>query len=845
MKKEDNDKTRLRDISNVKGVVEKPTDDMTIINQVNLRNACSDDADNNETIIRNLKQNTNKQDGSLSPIQNNSDQYAFNNLLTNKILKNRFVLEDILGTGGMGIVYKAKDLLKVEANDRNPYLAIKVLSDEFKTHPEAFVSLQRESRKSQGIAHPNIVNVYDFDRDGDIVFMTMEYMSGKSLDNLIRQYKTTGLPTEDGWGIIKGICQALIYAHAENIVHSDFKPGNVFVCDNGITKVFDFGIARAVSEAETFDNDFLDKARSQSKGISNDKTIFDAGNLGALTPPYASLEMLQGEKPDIRDDIYALGCVAYEMFAGVHPFNKLPANEAQKKNLKPRRIPQLGNRQWKAIEKALAFKREDRLESVKQFLTECESVYKFPIMLPLVGSVILILTSVIYFQYTNSSSIPSEFSIRNELEYKIRMELHIKNLERLLKNPLFTVAWEEQVWSEIRNTKLISKKEDQWIKNTEESIYQLYLQQIKKSLTAKRYQATRLLIDNALRYTDNTTRLDELGKLLEQSILDSKEKRKLAALPIKNKKPVKKVKNKTQLFDYALVNVNQQLECSSRLNMRELNTAISKLKSLNLKRYKKLESALVQSLADCITVVGKSSPKRAMDAKKYALRIFNGNHIISSIIINPLDACDKSIAGLGARGKRAICKDAIDEKLNGPFLVVVPGTANTKAFAIGKYEISIGELNIFCKLASACEENTNQDPDLPVSNISFNTAQAYARWLSKKTGKKYRIPTKVEWTYAAKSKSLTLDPNRNCELSTRGIQKGLELSKASIGKQNAWGLVNSVGNIQEWVYGSGKVIMAAGGSYESPMEHCNTNTYLAHSGRAAPNTGFRLLREVN
>lgn len=111
-----------------------------------------------------------------------------------RILKNRFLLEKVLGVGGMGVVYKAKDRLKVEAHDRDPYVAIKVLSEEFKSHPDAFISLQRESRKAQRLSQPNIVKVYDFDRDGDVVFMTMEYMEGKPLDQMIKQYNATGLP---------------------------------------------------------------------------------------------------------------------------------------------------------------------------------------------------------------------------------------------------------------------------------------------------------------------------------------------------------------------------------------------------------------------------------------------------------------------------------------------------------------------------------------------------------------------------------------------------------------------------------------------------------------------------
>lgn len=774
---------------------------------------------------------------SVGPDVENNEQAELTSQPTSKygVLKNRFLLEEVLGTGGMGVVYKAKDLLKVEANDREPYVAIKVLSDEFKSHPEAFVSLQRESRKSQRIAHPNIVNVHDFDRDKDTVFMTMEYMEGKSLDKLIRQYKSTGLPTDDAWNIIKGMSGALIYAHEESIVHSDFKPGNVFVTDKGITKVFDFGIARAVAKAESLDEN------------PEDKTLFDAGNLGALTPPYASLEMLQGEEPDLRDDIYALGCVAYELFTGQHPFNKLPADEAQKQNLKPKRIAQLSKRQWQAIEKALAFKREDRIGSVAEFLHECEAIYKLPILLPAVVVIILALTGVIYFQYISEPEGPSEAGIRNELEYKIRMELHKATMARLLEKPVFTISWEDQVWSEIQAVRKIIKKQDPWLATTEDIIYRLYLQQISDTLSVRRFKRTGELITNALRYTRDTAVLDEQRQLLAQAIEKNRPRDNITAVQVSKPKPKATVKKKTntQLFDVALSNVNQQLQCVAKINMRDFDTAVGKLKSLNLTRYKKLEQGLIKSLAACITEIGKVAPERAEEAKKYALRIFRSSTLIANIKIKPRDPCDVSLAGLGARGRRTICKDKIQGGHSGPSMVVVPGTRGIKSFAIGKYEVSLAELNLYCKTSSACSENTSQDPGLPAADIALEVAKGYLRWLSKKTGKKYRLPTQKEWAYAAKSKTEYLDPNRNCKLSTRGIEKGAELLKASAGTQNAWGVVNYAGNVQEWAYGSGKTIIAVGGSYDTPMDSCNVNMKVSHSGQADSKTGFRVLREIN
>lgn len=281
------------------------------------------------------------------------------------IIKQRFKLLDILGIGGMGKVYKGVDLLKEEARDKNPYLAIKLLNDDFRDHPEAFISLQRESSRQQRLAHPNIATVYDFDRiggPGTPVYITMELMEGIPLNEYIKKHvrKEEGLPFEQAFDIIRQLGSALSYAHDRGLVHSDFKPGNAFLCNDGTVKILDFGIARAVKNPVTGESE---------------KTLFDPGKLGALTPAYASLEMLEGEQPDTRDDTYALGCVAYELLTGRHPFNKLPANKAQENNLLPVPVKGLKRRQNRALRQAVAFLRKDRCPTVDHFIEELEARY--------------------------------------------------------------------------------------------------------------------------------------------------------------------------------------------------------------------------------------------------------------------------------------------------------------------------------------------------------------------------------------------------------------------------------------------------------------------------------------
>jgi len=308
------------------------------------------------------------------------------------VIRKRFRIESRLGQGGMGEVFKALDLRKQEAQDSDPYVAIKILNDEFRGHPKALISLQREASKAQLLAHPNVITVYDFDRDGTTVFMTMELMRGEPLDELVKKYDYVGMQPNDALPLIMGMAEGLAYAHEQEIVHSDFKPANVFLTSDGRVKVLDFGIARATKAAI---------------GTRAEDKVFDAGDLGALTPPYASLEMLQGEDPHPSDDVYALAVTAYMLLTGEHPFGRKSAERALLENLKPKPIKNITRRQWATIRDGLALRREDRTIDAGSFCRQLRG--PTPVKKSIHAAIVLLAVLAIFFGYRSTLDLPGPF----------------------------------------------------------------------------------------------------------------------------------------------------------------------------------------------------------------------------------------------------------------------------------------------------------------------------------------------------------------------------------------------------------------------------------------------------
>ncbi len=271
------------------------------------------------------------------------------------VVAGRFELVQLIGEGGMSNVFKAIDLRKVEAGARDPHLAVKVLTARLPDQANSLAIMHRETSKLQSLTHPNIVRVFDCDRDGQTVFMTMEYLDGKSLRRRMPNKRGDAqVPREDALEFVEKIVDALEYAHRKGIVHGDLKPSNVIVTNGGEVKVIDFGVARFLRRPQEDDEPTEDWERDFS----------------ALTPPYASPEMHDGAEPDPRDDLYALASIAYELLVGEHPFARTPADKARDTNMKVGAAGKLADHELRAFEHALHFERKHRTRSAREFLGE-------------------------------------------------------------------------------------------------------------------------------------------------------------------------------------------------------------------------------------------------------------------------------------------------------------------------------------------------------------------------------------------------------------------------------------------------------------------------------------------
>ena len=273
--------------------------------------------------------------------------------LEGKIIGNRYQIIEKIGNGGMATVYKAKCLVL------NRYVAVKILRDEFTTDEEFIKRFNIEAQAAASLTHPNIVSVYDVGNEGSLYYIVMELVKGKTLKEII---------VEDGalswkWAVkvAMQIASALEMAHRNNIIHRDIKPHNIIITEDGVAKVTDFGIAKAVSNS----------------------TITAFGTtIGSVH--YFSPEHARGGFTDAKSDLYSLGVVMYEMVTGRVPFDSdTPVSVAlkhmQEEPVEPMIIkPDLPKSVNDIILKAMKKNTEERYASATEMLRDLERALKQP-----------------------------------------------------------------------------------------------------------------------------------------------------------------------------------------------------------------------------------------------------------------------------------------------------------------------------------------------------------------------------------------------------------------------------------------------------------------------------------
>lgn len=813
-----------------------------------------------------------------------------------KVLKQRFVLEDKLGSGGMGTVFRAKDLRKVEARDKQPHVAIKVLNSNFHSHPEAFIALEREASKSQALRHSNIVSIFDFDKDRHVPFITMELLEGQELGDLLKSYPS-GLPDSMAWSVTRSMIAGLAHAHSENVVHADFKPGNIFVSPDNVAKILDFGIARAMRVNQAGDR------------VAEKDTEFDPSRFAALTPVYASREMLNGDTPEPRDDLFSLGVVVYMIFSGRHPYGRLNANDAALEKLQPERLKRLTRRQWKVLEQCLAFNRQDRPSSALEVLEELTGKpgwHSWGLAAGLAAVTIAVLASSI----SGSQQLDQ---VKDEVRQSTLVDSQVARITQLLEKPAYDENWNRLLFSELQTLKTLAPNSELhtalrrgarevytrrlMTSNAEDDEFSLYAAGIRYGnmgkarmhLMARLGQKADSMLSASVsiawlgeldtwmdRFESNFSDsvdlglkrlqlIDYLGRrirelssdsvLLAESaydvyaahafdldLMDTVEDEVSSAVAQQTED--EKMRRVAQLTAQAVAEIDQTLDVSC-LRV-DITRVAAQMKTFDSGQQASVRDRILPRLSACIKRLSVIDPDRAVALQHDAVDQLGP---WAAIVQEQADPCGmRYLVGNGQQsGRSGYCNDEIDHR-SGPRLVVVPADDGIGRFAISKYEVSLREFSLYCLDTQRCD--IAAESDLPITNLSIQEVLDYTQWLSLKTGRQYRLPNIQEWTQVAQGAP---DPNRNCRVDAGGVTRGHRVVPANAGSANALGVYHILGNVQELVAvqppqrnaETGAGYVAVGGAYADPIEVCMAATQRPIAIDGDDQTGFRVVREVS
>jgi formylglycine-generating enzyme required for sulfatase activity len=698
-------------------------------------------------------------------------------LQAGQLLANRYEIREQIGAGGMGAVYSALD------NNTGKEIAIKVLLPSLLKNERARERFMDEARLSQQLSHPNIVNVFDVQQDGDFFFLTMELLHGQDLRHVMENRKLSRQPfdVEEVQELLVALGEGLSYAH-KHTVHRDLKPENIWLSEDGTYKIMDFGIARVQSTSQ----------RTQTGAAMG-------------TAYYMAPEQLKGQSDiDGRADQYALAVMAYELLTGEVPAGMIEPVRDHRKDV-PKGMAE-------AVHQGLASRPDNRFNSVNDFVTALNSKGGSGISLPSFDVQKLALPGLIVLAVLLTGGLVSsgmidfgklfvsqeEVAQRKAASAKLLGE--IKNYQRRLDNG------RRQLNSDLRDASRNNPDQEKYLQHwqtlTDNYLFEgSQLTELEGELT----MGESLLRENSFDAAEHTlTQVrDGYQVLWEQfsaaeNLLQAEEASQAAH------QHWTKSKRDYDLSDPQQVVEAQQAESTAENQQREGDFAKA------LGQWQMAEQSWRAAYSAVSKTVASIDSDRAQKAKAAAQA--------------------KAAAKKAAERKRlaAAVKKAIPKMVSipaGSFMMGSNEYSNEKpihrvsinAFKLSQTEVTFAQWDA-CVSAGGCSYKPDDEGwgrgSRPVINVSYNDiTQQFIPWLNRVTGKRFRLPTEAEWEYAARAGTRTSFSTGHCITTSQANYNGnydWEKCGAKTGNYrqqtlpvgsfnpNQFGLYDMHGNVWEW-----------------------------------------------
>jgi hypothetical protein len=603
--------------------------------------------------------------------------------------------------------------------------------------------------------------------------------------------------------------------------------------------------------------------------------------------------------------------VIYLMLTGRHPYDRMPADQAAELCLRPVRPRRLSRRQWKALERCLSFRREERPASVREvqrYLFQ-PSPWRSRTALIAAGAV------VVTFAVTGVKEEAAVEEARVEERQSTLLDAQVQRLTALARAERFGAEWEAQVAEEVdmlhalapqpgaaapaagvlaliraryRDEILAAADTDTGVDLYRRALAYGPMPEAGAHLAAALTAELNGLLDAPDLTTTWMNRVDDVLSRYGRAFPGTPELAALrletvdvlygeldASLAAERFPAARRALSFLETYGFdavALERLRTTVDgAEAEFRARELTQALERARGRFsaeltevlsqtclrfdpapvagvLERWSGSHPQLTaegrrraaERVSGCLAQLEALDRERAMALRRRTQAALGRLPGLERFREDPCGA--SYLVGSGTQGgRRGSCADRLEDDAQGPRLVVVPADGGGR-FAITRQEVSWSELAGFCQATGRCEvPAAEESAALPVSGVPVELARRYADWLSDRTGFTYRLPTYAEWRQAAAG---TRDPNRNCQVQLGNVHRGLKPVPAGTGSPNPFGLVNVLGNVQEWVLDDGQV-KAAGGAFRDPIGECAVATLRADAGEADPATGFRLVREVS